>query len=171
MNSDVIDATRLWTLAVPTVGAFITSLVRDFQDRDDVLQQTAVAVLESFARYDRSQSFNGWAIGVARNQVRLYYRKQGRDQLVFDSDVVEALARTFSDRPAHDPRFDHLGTCVSALDTRAQEICRLRYGQDLKPAQIAAQLGTAANTVAKALQRIRERLKACIERKMLEACP
>jgi RNA polymerase sigma-70 factor (ECF subfamily) len=35
----------------------------------------------------------------------------------------------------------------------------------LKPATIAERLGGAANAVAKALQRIRDRLRECIERK------
>lgn len=77
MDARTFEAARLWTLAVPAVSAFISSLVRDFQDRDDLLQNVAVAVLESFDRYDPSFSFTGWAIGIARNQIRLYYRKKG----------------------------------------------------------------------------------------------
>ena len=45
-------ATRLWTLAQPVISAFVTSVVRDFAARDDVLQEIAVAVIESFERYD-----------------------------------------------------------------------------------------------------------------------
>jgi RNA polymerase sigma-70 factor (ECF subfamily) len=59
MTPEILEATRQWTLAVPTVSAFVTSLVRDFQARDDVLQETAVAVMESFGRYDPAQSFVG----------------------------------------------------------------------------------------------------------------
>lgn len=169
MNPEVVEATRLWTLAVPAVSAFVTALVRDFQDRDDVLQETAVAVLNSFGRYDPAQPFVGWAIGVARNQVRLHCRRKSRERIAFDSDAVDALARAFTDLPPHDPRLDHLGECVQALDGRAKELCRLRYELDLKPAGIAERTGSAANAVAKALQRIRDRLRACVERKALEA--
>jgi len=45
MDHSLREATRQWTLAVPAVSAFIASLVRDFQDRDDILHETAVAVL------------------------------------------------------------------------------------------------------------------------------
>lgn len=168
MNPDILEATRLWTLAVPTVSAFVASLVRDFQDRDDVLQETAVAVLKSFGRYDPGQPFVGWAIGVARNQVRLHLRRQGRRRIAFDSDAVDALARAFADQPPHDPRLDRLGECVEALDARSRELCRLRYEQDLKPAGIGERLGLAANAVAKALQRVRDRLRACVESRATE---
>lgn len=169
MHPSIFEATRLWTLAVPTISAFVTSLVRNFQDRDDVLQETAVAVMESFGRYDPSQSFVGWAIGIARNQVRLHCRRKGRERIAFDSDAVDALARAFTGNGPLDPRLDRLGECVEALDTKAKELCRLRYEGDLKPAVIGDRLGVAANAVAKSLQRIRDRLRECVERKAAEA--
>jgi RNA polymerase sigma-70 factor (ECF subfamily) len=169
VDGHILEATRLWTLALPTVSAFVTSLVRDFQDRDDVLQETAVAVLESFPRYNPTQSFVGWAIGIARNQVRLLYRRKGRTRIAFDSDAVDALARAFAESDPKDQRLDHLGGCVEALGARARELCRLRYEQDLKPAAIGGRIGMGANAVAKALQRIRDRLRECVERKMVEA--
>lgn len=153
---------------MPTVSAFVTSLVRDFQDRDDVLQETAVAVMQSFARYDPSQPFVGWAIGIARNQVRLHFRRKSRDRIAFDSEAVDALARAFAAPAPHDPKLDRLGECVEALDPRSRELCRLRYEHDLKPAGIGDRLGMAANAVAKALQRVRDRLRDCIERKVTE---
>ncbi len=169
MNPEILEAARQWTLAVPTVSAFVTSLVRDFQDRDDVLQETAVAVLESFGRYDPANSFVGWAIGIARNQVRLHHRRRGRERIAFDSEAVDALARAFADQTPHDLRLDRLGKCVEALDDRGKELCRLRYEQNLKPAGISERLGIAANAVAKALQRVRDRLRECVERKAAEA--
>lgn len=168
MDSRILEATRLWTLAMPTVSAFVTSLVRDFQDRDDVLQETAVAVLESFPRYNPSQSFVGWAIGIARNQVRLHCRRKGRERIAFDSEAVDALAGAFEIGNANDQRLDRLTDCVEALEARARDLCRLRYEQDLKPAAIGERIGMAANAVAKALQRIRDHLRECVERKAVE---
>lgn len=168
MNPAVIEATRLWTLAVPAVSAFVTSLVRDFQDRDDVLQETAVAVLAAFPRYDPAQPFTAWAIGIARNQVRLHWRRKGREKLAFDSDAVDSLAAAFV-ASVPDRRLDFLDGCIAALDPASREMCRLRYEHDLKPAAIGERLGQAANTVAKALQRIRDRLRECVQRKTTEA--
>lgn len=168
MDAGAREAARLWTLAVPTVSAFITSLVRDFQDRDEVLQETAVAVLESFDRYDSSQSFIGWAIGIARNQVRLYFRRKSRERVAFDSETVDALAQAFLEGGSTDSRLENLAVCLQMLEAKARELCRLRYEDDLKPAAIGAQLGMAANAVAKALQRIRDRLRECVERRAVE---
>ena len=153
-------------MAQPTVSAFIASLVRDFRDRDDVLQETAVAIVESFDRYDPARSFVAWALGVARNQIGLYLRRRGRDRLVFDPATVEQLAVAFERLSPDDVhQLDHLRDCMHLLDPKSKQLCDLRYRNDLKPAAIAGVLGMSANAAAKALQRLREQLRACIERK------
>ncbi|MFO0914882.1 MAG: sigma-70 family RNA polymerase sigma factor [Pirellulales bacterium] len=166
MDRTTRQATRLWTLAQPVVSAFVTSAVRDFSARDDILQDIAVAVIESFDRYDPSRPFNHWALGIARNQVGLYLRRLRRDRLVFDDETMNCLAEAFvsiADEPSR--TLDQLQYCLRELDGRARELCRLRYEQDLKPAAIAELLGMTANSVAKALQRVRDQLRACMERK------
>lgn len=80
MNEARRQATRLWTVAQPVVSAFVTSVIRDFKERDDVLQDIAVAAIESFDAYDVERPFVPWVMGVARNQVGLYLRRRRRDR-------------------------------------------------------------------------------------------
>jgi hypothetical protein len=44
VDRQIVEATRLWVLAQPAVAAFLSTVVRDFRERDDVLQDVAVAV-------------------------------------------------------------------------------------------------------------------------------
>lgn len=141
-------------------------MVRDFSARDDVLQEVAVAVMESFDRYDPNRPFVAWAMGIAQNQVRLHLRRMQRDRLVFDDDVLVQLAVAIEETsPDQSRALGFLRGCLDQLEGRARELCELRYLRDLKPASIAESLGMNANTVAKSLQRLREQLRACIERK------
>ena len=166
MDDRRLEATRLWTLAQPTVSAFVGSLVREIRDRDDVLQEVAVAFMNSFASYDRTRPFVAWVIGIARNQVGLYLRRKGRERLVFDPDTIERIGQAFAEVQPRDVRMlDYLEECVQSLDGHARELCELRYERDLKPASIAPLVGMSANGVAKALQRIREMLRECVEKK------
>lgn len=157
-------ATRLWTSAQPIVGAFVTSVVRDCRDREDVLQETALAVFKSIDSYDESLPFNAWAIGIARNQVGLYLRRRKRDRHVFDESTIACIESAFS-RSSPSPKLDYLPECMQQLDRRGREMCELRYQEDLKPAAIADKLQMNANAVSKALQRIREQLRLCIDSK------
>lgn len=169
MDDKTRQAMRLWALAQPVVSAFVTSVVRDFAARDDVLQEVAVAVIESFDRYEDDRPFVGWALGIAQNQVGLYLRRVRRDRHVFDDETVNSLAIAFEAVSVdQSQKLDFLQDCLQGLEGRARQICDLRYRHDQKPAAIAEAIGMTANSVAKALQRIREQLRECIERKSVE---
>lgn len=166
MDENTKKAARHWTLAQPIVSAFVTSVVRDFNARDDVLQEIAVAVIESFDRYDAERPFVGWALGIAQNQVGLYFRRVRRDRLVFDELTIANLATAFSNVSAEQStKLDYLRDCLQGLEGRAKQLCDLRYQRDQKPAAIASSIGMSANSVAKALQRIRDRLRECIDQR------
>ena len=165
MDDSTRQATRLWTLAQPKVSAFVTSVVRDFKDRDDVLQDIAVAVVESIDSYDSQRPFDAWAMGVARNQMKLYFRRRQRDRLVFDEATIQCVEATFSRVTDVEARkLELLNNCLGRLEGRAQELCTLRYKENLKPAAISETLGMAGTAVRKSLQRIREQLRDCIDR-------
>jgi len=163
VDTHAVQATRLWTLAQPVVSAYVTSVVRDFSVRDDLLQDIAVAVIESFDRYEPERPFAAWALGIAQNHVRLHLRRVRRERLVFCDGTITALATAF-EAQATSPAFDHLPGCLEKLDARSRRLCDLRYVDDLKPAAIGQVIGMSANAVAKSLQRIRDQLRQCLER-------
>ena len=161
---------RQGALAQPVVSSFIGAMVRDFSDRDDVLQETAVAVLESADRYDPDRPFVAWALGIARNQIRMYLRRDTRERLVFDDAVISQLADSFAAVGSDDVhRLGFLRDCLQRLDPRDQQLFQMRYAEDLKPAAIGERLGMAANTVSKALQRLRDQLRICVDRAVASA--
>ena len=165
MDQSTTDFTRQWTTALPKVAAFVGSMVFEVSDRDDVLQDCAVAAMTSFDRYDHSRPFSAWVIGVARNQVRLYLRRKSNDPHIFDDDALDSLVEAFARiRPEQEQKLTRLEECLDQLEGRSRTLCELRYVRDLKPAAIAKETGLAPNTVAKSLQRIREQLRECIEK-------
>jgi RNA polymerase sigma-70 factor (ECF subfamily) len=137
MDERTRQVTILWTKHQPIVSAFVSSIVRDFRDRDDVLQEIALAVVESFGSYDSSRPFVAWAFGIARNQIGLYLRQRQRNRLVFDDQTIAHLAQAFEDLNPEPSltRYDHLQDCLETLEARARTICQLRYEQDMKPAR------------------------------------
>jgi len=169
MNEKTLQATRLWTLAMPGVSAFITSIIRNFEDRNDILQDTAVAVVESFEKYDPAYNFTAWAIGIARNKIRNHFRSKPFLQTGFEEDVIDAIAAAFEKTSEPNPRLGFLNECLERLDARARELCDLRYKSDIKPAEIGQKLGMTANSISKSLLRIRERLREGINLKARQA--
>ena len=164
MDPRARQAFALWTQAQPAVSAFVFALVGDRAVRDEVLQDVALAILEGFYGYDASRPFLPWALGIARNEVANARRRRGRfpTQLsdAAERALVDAVAEVSDDERA---RLSHLAECLRKLDGRPREICDLRYRAALSPARIASALGIQPNTVSKALQRVRDDLRACIE--------
>lgn len=173
MDDQIRQATRQWTTVQPVISAFLASVIRDFRDRDDVLQEVAIAVLESYSSYDPQRPFVAWALGIARNQAGTFLKQRRRNRLVLDAEAIANVATAFEQLPASQiQQLDHLRDCLKGLDGRAKQICILRYEDDLKPAAIANLIDMTANSVSKTLQRIREQLRECVERKnALESSP
>ena len=96
----------------------------------------------------------------------MYLRRVRRDRLVFDDETIEGLAAAFGNVSVDESQqLDFLQDCLRGLAGRSKELCDLRFRRDLKPAAIAGVVGMTANSVAKALQRIRDQLRSCVERK------
>ncbi|MFO0909465.1 MAG: sigma factor-like helix-turn-helix DNA-binding protein [Isosphaeraceae bacterium] len=101
-----------------------------------------------------------------RNQVRLYLRRKGRERRILDAAALDHVEAAFASiRPEEIRMLDNLDECVRTLDGRARRLCELRYRDDLKPAEIGPRIGMTANSVAKALQRLRDELRDCVARK------
>src|SRR5262245_25378219 len=81
-NSDAHEQfTRLWTAAQPVVASYLGSLVPDFRDAQDLLQNVAIACLRKFAEYDSQRPFTTWALGMARLEVLNLRRTHARSRL------------------------------------------------------------------------------------------
>ena len=50
---------RLWTESQPVVAAYVLSIIPNFHQAEDVLQQVAVALVSEFERFDASRPFLG----------------------------------------------------------------------------------------------------------------
>lgn len=153
-----------WTEALPAVTAYVRALVAERNERDDVLQEVALAVFDSYARYDESRPFLPWALAIARRTVSDVLRRRARGPALLGDAAAEALAQAVTEvTESERARLAHLDECLRALAGRAREVCELRYVHGWKPARIGAHLNLRANTAAKILQRVREELRDCVE--------
>lgn len=160
----------LWTKAQPTVSAFISSMLPDFHQAEDVLQQVAVIVVRKFEQYDPAQPFISWALGIAKNEVLKSRRAFVADRHVFDEELCEQLTDGYQEsvKEFEDVR-SALAHCMRGLRGRAKNIMELRYGLDLKPAAIAKKVDMQPGAVRVLLHRVRGALRDCINKRLGKA--
>ena len=157
----------LWTQAQPSVAAFIRSLVPDYHQAQDLLQQTAVVVFEKFETFDHTRPFVAWAIGIARIEVMRHRQGRARAGLVFNSDQVDRIVRAFESMDSElDDMRDALAACMDELPDRNRQLIRLRYGHQMSVAGIGEHVQMKPNAVMVALHRVRNALRVCIQRRL-----
>ena len=138
--------------------------MNDFIVAEELLQETAAQVFENIDRFDDSRPFLPWSLGIARNVVLKYRRRIARDRHVFSQGLLDHFAQVVQEMSERqDALVRSLSTCRKRLTPRSQEICRLRYEQNLLPQEIASRLGSTPSAVATVLHRMHEQLRNCIE--------
>lgn len=159
--------TRLWTAAQPAVSGYLHALVRDAAIAEDLIQETALALLRKFPEYDAQRPFLPWALGVAKFQILSHRRDAARSRILFDDELVERLTQTWGEAaPRISGEQAALSHCLQTLTPRARNLLFLRYDQALDSAQIARKLSSTAGAVRVALQRVREQLRDCVRRRL-----
>ena len=147
--------------------AYIGSIIRDRDLRDDVFQDTALTLWESFDRFDPERSFGAWARGVATKKILQQHRKTGRVPLATDPHVLEAILEAFDEtEPEVSDREEALRICLQKLPTKSRKLLALRYDESVRGEEIASRLSTTRDAIYQSLARIRTRLESCIRKQL-----
>lgn len=159
--------TRHWTQAQPVVAGFVGSMIPDFHQAEDLLQNVAVVLLRKFDEYDPARPFAAWALGIAKNEILSWRRAHARSFLSYHPELLEAVAAAYEEMsPELRLRVSALKHCLQDVEGRAWDVLRLRYEESLQPRDIASKLGLAAGNVRVILSRIRTALQGCVERRL-----
>jgi len=152
---------------------YIHSLVRDFNDADDLFQQSAIVLWRKFDSFDPSRSFIAWAMGIARFEITNFLRTRGRSRLYFSDDLNLMLIEAQEDMTDDEleARRAALSKCVERLRERDRTLLNDFYGGGLKVIDFAGQVGRSSHSVHNSLRRIRRGLFECIRRTMGGAAP
>ncbi len=150
------------------IFGFIYSLVRDFDDADDLFQQTCLVLWRKYDQFDPSRSFVSWACGIARFEVASFLRDRGRRRLYFSDELnvllVEAQAVVEEEHLAE--RRDALAECVRKLRLRDQELLQACYGGSTRIPEVARSWGRSIQSIHNSLSRIRRSLSECVQRSL-----
>lgn len=151
--------------------SFIRSSVGDHQLAEDIWQETMLTAWRRMEDFDRSRPFGPWLRGIASNTILAKQRTAARMTLVGDTDSLEYLSQRFEQLQSLagdtlDEKLEALRDCVSHLPEEERQCIQLRYAQDLGPTELSQQLQIALETVKKRLQRSKQRLLECLNRKL-----
>jgi RNA polymerase sigma-70 factor, ECF subfamily len=137
------DAMReLYVRLAPGVHAYVTRIVLDRDDAEDVTQQIFAKLLTELWRYQpREAPFRAWVLRVARNVAIDHLRRSH----AVPSETVPATADTIDESGAE--RRASLQAALATLTPGQRDVLVLRHLVGLTPEEIAVRLGRSVRSV------------------------
>jgi RNA polymerase sigma factor (sigma-70 family) len=129
---------------------------------EDLTAATFERVVRSWHTFDaRRGKLRTWILAIARNVLADHFRTMRLERSVSLDEYPElaAHAGASADPLALREELEALTAWLSVLDDRQREVLALRYGADLKPAEIAAHLELSEANVYQILSRGLRRLR------------
>jgi len=143
---------------------YVVALVPNLADAQEIVQQTAVVLLEKFDQYDRSRPFAPWGCRFALNVTRQWMARRARWKALLESGLAEELALRRDQLQAEfDARLNHLNECMNKLPENQRDLIDGYYFQQSDVESLAGQTKRTVEAIYKSLQRIRRQLRDCIE--------
>src|SRR6478735_5786275 len=95
------------------VFRYVSVLIPNVADAEDIVQQTAVALWEKFDAYDPTQPFTPWACRFALNKARQWIERRQRWQVLLENGLAEELEHRREElRPEIEGRLRNLEGCL-----------------------------------------------------------
>ena len=148
--------------------AYLASLLGDFSSVDEVFQEVSVVLWRKYEQFDPATDFRRWAAVIVKNKVYQHWDKQSRQEQCFSHEVLEMIAeQALEQSDVLEERRKALHVCLAKLPPTDRDLVSACYSDvDRSFQKVAEQLRRPANTVYKALQRIRRALRGCIQRQL-----
>lgn len=146
--------------------AALGGFARSADELEEYCHKAFVETYFKLKDYDPARgAFLPWFLTVARNLVLEELRRRKAEDRRLHRYVERSAQESgpFEDEPQARVALER---CLSEFERGDAEMIRARYREGLSCEQIADTLGKTAVATRKALQRLRERLRACVQRRL-----
>ncbi|MCC7083992.1 MAG: sigma-70 family RNA polymerase sigma factor [Pirellulales bacterium] len=145
------------------IYSYISTLIINRDDVDDIFQQTCVVLWKKWNQYDPQADFANWGCGIARNEVRNYLRKKHGSSIQFSDQVLDSLSDEHIEVGREmEARHRALSDCLDKLPPPQRELVERCYSDEGSIRSIANRMQIAPTTLYMKLHRLRRALLDCI---------
>jgi RNA polymerase sigma-70 factor (ECF subfamily) len=149
--------------------AYITTLLPNRSDAEEVFQQTSLILWLKWDQYDPDRNFLAWACGMAHFEVRNFLRQRKPDQyrVVLSDEVLDLLASTrLAMEEGSEERIQALRICLDSLPNGQGRLIEEHYEHPDSATTVAKRLGITRANFYMRLHRIRRILMDCIDKRL-----
>ena len=130
---------------------------------DDVLQNTAVVILEKIGEFEAGSNFRAWAYSIAKFEILSFF-KEHQKSLCLTKEALEHLELLSTDTTRSSAvTLKALTVCLEKLQEKARDLINMRYTKGLTSQDIADKLSRPVDSIYTSLSRIRKSLQECVK--------
>lgn len=152
----------------PRLHGYAWVVTGDPDMAEDVLQEVSLLALQKAEEINDEAHLLGWLHESIRRQGLSARRTKISQAMQLSSEVLAMLAAVEIDQhnTSHSERVLALRECIELLGDKTRDTLALRYGQNLKPAEIAEQTGRPIRSVYQMITRAHTSLRQCVGKKL-----
>ena len=151
------------------INAYIFSLVPNFSDADDIMQETITVMWRKFESFQIGTDIAGWGVKVAHYCILHYRKRKEKDKIIFTDRIFSQISEVAGEKQSQtDERIRHLRQCVEKLKSEDQRFLKARYELNNGAKSLAIQMDRSVQFVYKHLSRIHHVLNLCVKRSVRE---
>jgi RNA polymerase sigma-70 factor (ECF subfamily) len=149
----------------PIVRSYLRSLIQDYHDYSEVMQNTFIIAWEKFAKFEGDENeFCKWACVIARYQVLKLRQSQARDKWVLSDKLLEKISTEGVNDIASTERWvEKLEDCLQELPEPKRDLIKQAYTPKQSIKAMAAERETTPDALYQKLRRIRKTLAKCMD--------
>ena len=160
---------RLLAACERRLDNYVLTLVPNWADAEDVVQQTKLRLWEQFEQYDDAKDFGAWACTVAYWEVLTFRTRTTRSHLLFSQAALDRVSKEASNVVANsDSRMHLLRQCIEKLTQWQRELLLRCCVASESVRDVAVELDRKVDSTRKAILRIRRELYRCVEDARME---
>lgn len=142
---------------------FLCAISPNYQDAEDLMQQTVLTMWRKFSQFQSGSSFVAWGCQIGR--YKAMNMLTSRRLAPLDDDIIESLLVTVE---RQEPEIRHarrraLSGCLQRLAKEDRELIEAAYTENRPIKQLAQEIGRSAGGVYNSLSRIRSCLFRCVQ--------
>ena len=161
---------------------YAQSRVNDTATAEDLVQETFLAALRTYANFDGKSSERTWFVSILKHKIIDFYRKQGRRSKYFESPGVDDSSEDFQENgfwkldnapgewgehpeeELHQKEFiEILRACLKALPRKIAAVFTLREMEGMDSKSICKELEITSSNLWVMLHRARHQLRKCLD--------
>ena len=105
------------------INSYILSLVPNFSDADDIMQETIAVMWRKFGDFAVGTDFVSWGLRVAYYCILDHRKKKAKDKLVFNEEIFQQISEIAKEKQGQtDDRINQLRHCIEKLNPDDQRL-------------------------------------------------